>query len=155
MRPGGERSCPREVEGEKETIPVALQLCKRREIEKERKKGDSLAIGAGLCRSAEVLRPGKCLCGGERLLDIQAGWYSSVDAGSDPDALVLDGCPDAMTPCTLPGTWILFQGREKNPEMTGKSLFAWIYLGVFFSARWQKWGSRNRNVKKCFSAKWS
>lgn len=66
----------------------------------------------------------KCLCGGERLLDIQAGWYSSVDAGSDPDALGLDGSPDAITPCTLPGTWVLFQGREKNPEMTGKSLFA-------------------------------
>lgn len=47
-----------------------------------------------------------------------------MDAGSDPDALGLDGCPDAMTPCTLPGTWILFQGREKNPEMIGKSLFA-------------------------------
>lgn len=57
MRPGGERRCPRQVEGEKETIPVALQLCKRREREGE-KKGDSPAIGAGLCRSAEVLWPG-------------------------------------------------------------------------------------------------
>ena len=88
MRPGGERSCPREVEGEKETIPVALQLCKRREREKERKKGDSLAIGAGLCRSAEVLRPGKCLCGGERLLDIQAGWYSSVVSMAMYDVII-------------------------------------------------------------------